>query len=557
MAIRLPKRVLVRRSDQQLMELVHSGDDGAFEVLYERHAAGLLSFCRHMLGSQEEAEEAVQHAFVSVHLGILQATGGGVSFKPWVYTIARNRCSSVLRGRRALAVERSEPSTAGLRPEVEQRGDLREIIADIERLPEDQRAAFVLAELRDLSFEEIAAVVEQDAATVKGLVFRARSTMIERREARRAGCLDVRERLETASRDDLARGSLRYHLDSCPDCTAYLESMRRQRKLLGLVLPVVPALALKESVMASVGGGAGVGVGTGAGAGAGAGTGAGAGAGTGTGAGAGAGAGAGVGAGAGGVAGGVTGGAIAGGAATSGASLVVGGGLLAKVAVIGALAAGTGVAADAVRERGVGKGAEPAPADVREDQRSASGGRQGLTAPLSSRGGDGPSLRGGQDDVPRHRRATESVKSLDDSAAAGTPVVPPAGIAPAASGGQDVSAPETDQGAPATDPALGDAPALVPGARSRGQGPAEPKDSPGGPGRSRGRGPNRDAPPAEPTVPVLPDVPTPTVPDVEVPPQELPGAGNQRNKAKAPKLPKVGAPPLPDLPIPETVAPPG
>ena len=352
MAVRLPRRVLARRSDERLMELVESGDDSAFEALYERHATGVLSFCRHMLGSQEEAEEAVQRAFVSVHLGILQASGGEVSFKPWVYTIARNHCASVLRARRVASTKRSEPvgtlSTVGLRPEVERRDDLREILADIERLPEKQREAFVLTELRDLSLEQVADVLGQEPTAVKGLLFRARSTMIERRAARQVDCIGVRESLQTADDGEIGRGTLRYHLDICPDCSAYLASMRRQRKLLGLALPVVPAIALKKSVMASVGAG-----GTGAGVGAGAGAGTGVGVGVGSGAGAGAGAGA----------GGVAAGTVASAAATSGASLA-GSGALAKVAIVGVLAGGTGVAADAVHETGARAAVDPAPAAV-------------------------------------------------------------------------------------------------------------------------------------------------------------------------------------------------
>ena len=496
------------------MELVHTGDDAAFELLFERHAAGVLSFCRHMLGSQDEAEEAIQHAFVSVHLGILQATGGGISFKPWVYTIARNHCASVLRGRRTVAAERSEPSTAGLRPEVEQRSDLREIIADIERLPEDQRAAFVLAELRDLSFDEIAEVVGQEPAAIKGLVFRARSTMIERREARRVGCVDVRESLETASRNDLAHGPLRYHLDICPDCTAYLASMRRQRKLLGFALPVVPAVALKESVMASVGGG-GAGVGAGA-------------------AGAGAGAGA-----AGTAAGGVAGSAaIAGGAATTGASLI-GGGVLAKVAVIGALAAGTGVAADTVRDDRQGDRDGAVPADVRDIDGSRSGFER-LGATLTLPGSAGDAQRDGG-----HSGAAGKAHASDEAATTGVPPAPAPPGSPAAAG---ETLPLVAGGLPAVDP-----PAATPvesGERPSG------KDAPGGgDGPSQGRGAKGGAPPANPAPPVVPDlpalpdmpavpdVPVPVVPDVEVPPVTLPKVVKD-GKLKLPKLLPRPEPPV-------------
>jgi RNA polymerase sigma factor (sigma-70 family) len=362
---RLPRRLLARRSDEQLMELVHSGDDAAFEALYERHATGVLSFCRHMLGSQADAEEVLERAFVSIHLGILQASGGEVSFKPWVYTIARNHCTSVLRARRPSLSKQprtpARPSTAGLRREVEQRDDLREILADIERLPEHQREAFVLTELRDLSLEQVAEVLSQDPATVKGLVFRARSTMIERSAARRAECIDVRESLQTAGDAEIARGPLRFHLDVCPDCSGYLGSLRHQRGLLGLALPVLPALALRKSVMASVGaGGTSAGVGAGAGAGAGVGVGMGSGAG----------------------AGGVAGGTVVGAAATSGASLA-GSGVLAKVAIVGVLAGGTGVAADAVHETRARAAVEPAPAAVHQREGAhAPGDLSGLTTPV-------------------------------------------------------------------------------------------------------------------------------------------------------------------------------
>src|SRR5512139_1973136 len=98
-AVRRPRRSLRFTRDDELVRLVRAGDEWAFEALYDRHHRGVLSFCRHMLGSREEAEDAVQHTFLAAHRDL------GGSFKTVkattrLYTIARNRCLSVLRARR-------------------------------------------------------------------------------------------------------------------------------------------------------------------------------------------------------------------------------------------------------------------------------------------------------------------------------------------------------------------------------------------------------------------------------------------------------------------------
>lgn len=254
--VRGPKRLLALRSDGHLVDLARAGDVAAFEVLYERHVAGVLGFCRHMLGSQEDAEDAVQQAFVSGH-DAMRRDSREIVFKPWLYTIARNRCLSILRARREQPAELPELSTAGLNEEVERRADLRELVRDVQRLPEQQRAALVLSELGDLSHAEVAEVIGQEPHAVKGLVFRARAALAERRDARAADCGEIRVELAGATGGGLRRGRLRYHLESCPDCVAYLDEVRRQRRLLGLALPVVPTLALKDSIMGSAGIGAG------------------------------------------------------------------------------------------------------------------------------------------------------------------------------------------------------------------------------------------------------------------------------------------------------------
>lgn len=147
---RAPKRLLELHGDDRLVARVRAGDEGAFEVLYERYVPSILSFCRHMLGSREEAEDAVQQAFASAHRDLLRDSHE-LNFKPWLYAIARNRCLSMLRARREESSTEVEVSTAGLGEEVQQRAELRELVSDLHELPADQRAALVLTELGDLS----------------------------------------------------------------------------------------------------------------------------------------------------------------------------------------------------------------------------------------------------------------------------------------------------------------------------------------------------------------------------------------------------------------------
>ena len=52
-------------SDERLVRAFRRGDERAFEAIYDRHHRALLGFCQHMLGSREEAEDALQHVFVA------------------------------------------------------------------------------------------------------------------------------------------------------------------------------------------------------------------------------------------------------------------------------------------------------------------------------------------------------------------------------------------------------------------------------------------------------------------------------------------------------------
>jgi RNA polymerase sigma factor (sigma-70 family) len=249
-----PRKYLAALPDERLVEHVRRGEPAAFEVLYDRHSAGILGFCRHMLGNSADAEDAVQHAFIAAHSDILRHDKRDLHVKAWLYTIARNRCLSMLRARREQATgDRVEVATDNLLHDVQNRDDIRALLGDIAKLPEEQREALVLAEVGDLSHSDISDILGCEVSKVKSLVFQARTALIDRRTARDTPCVEIREQLATLRGGALRRSHLRHHLEACPGCTEYREEIRRQRAMLAIALPVLPSAALKANVLGSVG----------------------------------------------------------------------------------------------------------------------------------------------------------------------------------------------------------------------------------------------------------------------------------------------------------------
>jgi len=364
-AARRSARLLRLAGDERLVALVRAGEERAFAAIYDRHHGPILGFCRHMLGSREEAEDALQHTFLAAYRDLI-ASAKPIDLRPWLFAIARNRCLSLLRARREhVALELAEPASDGLAATVERREDLRELLADVARLPEEQRAALLLAELAGLDHADIATVLDCPREKVKALVFQARSSLIASREARATPCEQIRIELASATGGALRRGPLRRHLRTCPGCRTFKAQVNAQRGLLGLALPVVPSAALKAGVLSSIGiGGHGGAASAGA-------------------------------------AGGALGGLLAASPATkvavslAVAGAVAGGGALAIHHRVSGPARPASAAARAAGGRAAGTGARPDAADagVPVGERHASGGASGATAPRSrAPGSDAPPL---------------------------------------------------------------------------------------------------------------------------------------------------------------------
>jgi DNA-directed RNA polymerase specialized sigma24 family protein len=201
-------------------------DERAMADIYDRYHRGLLSFCRHMLGSREDAEEAVGGTFRLAQRALADSEEP-VALRPWLYAIARNRCIAILR--------------AGAAP----RHD--DALHDLGRLPVDERAALLLAEDGDLPPDEIAQVLGVPGEQAEALVVRARDSLIAPRRPLTDACSAVRVELARPGTGQMSRAQLRRHLRDCPRCRGYRESVRRQHT--ALAAPVAASAALREAAV--------------------------------------------------------------------------------------------------------------------------------------------------------------------------------------------------------------------------------------------------------------------------------------------------------------------
>src|SRR5438270_10668954 len=90
------------QSDERLIALVRRGNLAAFEVLVARYQSRLLAFCRHLLGSKEDAEDVLQEVMAAA-FNAMTADERPINVRPWLYRIARNRCLNHLRRVQAVA----------------------------------------------------------------------------------------------------------------------------------------------------------------------------------------------------------------------------------------------------------------------------------------------------------------------------------------------------------------------------------------------------------------------------------------------------------------------
>ena len=259
------------QSDERLISLIRRGSTAAFEVLVARYHARLLAFCRHLLGSREDAEDVLQEVFSAAFNAILD-DDRPINVRPWLYRIARNRSLNHLRRIQAVGVDSMDihlsEHGATTADKVHEREEFRILVGDIQGLPETQRTALVLREMDALSYEQIAEAMETTVPSVKSLLVRARVSLAEAAQARMLTCEQVRVELgEVAEGLRRRPGALvRRHLRTCERCATFKGQLNETSKALTAVLPVGGFFLLRKLAILHIGHSAGAGAGAGSGA---------------------------------------------------------------------------------------------------------------------------------------------------------------------------------------------------------------------------------------------------------------------------------------------------
>jgi RNA polymerase sigma-70 factor (ECF subfamily) len=177
-------------AEAELVAQLQQGSEAAFRTLVERYQQRVYSTAFSLLRSAEEAEDVAQEVFVEVYQTVARFRGE-TALSTWLYRLATSR--ALQHRRRATAKKRfayftsllgfqnhllhEPPDHAHPLALLESEQQLRLLHGHIGRLPSQQQVAFTLRHEQDLSYDEIAAVLDTTVAAVESLLFRARQTL--------------------------------------------------------------------------------------------------------------------------------------------------------------------------------------------------------------------------------------------------------------------------------------------------------------------------------------------------------------------------------------------
>jgi RNA polymerase sigma factor (sigma-70 family) len=253
-------------SDERLVRRAAGGEERAFAAIFDRYHQPLYRYCAAIVGNSQDAQDALQNTMLKV-LRALPGEGREIKLKPWLYRIAHNESIDLLRRRRdtrELGAELVAPGPP-LVDELSSRERLRQLLSDLDELPERQRGALVMRELAGLDFAGIATALGTSPAVARQTLYEARLSLHQMDEGRGMDCATVTQALSDGDGRVTRRRDVRAHLRSCSYCQCFRSEIEtRERSFAGLApLPAAAAAGLLHGLLgggaASGGGGSAAG----------------------------------------------------------------------------------------------------------------------------------------------------------------------------------------------------------------------------------------------------------------------------------------------------------
>ncbi|UCH61592.1 MAG: RNA polymerase sigma factor [Fidelibacterota bacterium] len=173
-------------ADQEILDKFRSGDrNGAFQQLVEIHGKAMYNIALFTLDDEILAQDATQDAFIRIYRG-LGKFKGTAKLSTWMYRIVKNVCYDYHRKQRPAGLDEEFDAealvdTAGVDPGATyqsgwQHAQLRRAVG---QLPPKQRLAVTLHYFQELTYEEVAAVMNMPLGTIKSYLHRAKAALAQ------------------------------------------------------------------------------------------------------------------------------------------------------------------------------------------------------------------------------------------------------------------------------------------------------------------------------------------------------------------------------------------
>ncbi len=177
--------------DKELIIRLKKNDEIAFQVLVGLYSKKVYNTCIGMLQNMEDAEDVSQEILITIHLNIVKFKEES-SLSTWIYRIAVNKCLEFIRKKNrkkrfgiiksifSTDVERvlenhSDFMHPGIQLENQERAKI--LFKAIDLLPENQRTTYILHKIEQLSYTEIAQILNLSLSAVESLLFRGKQNL--------------------------------------------------------------------------------------------------------------------------------------------------------------------------------------------------------------------------------------------------------------------------------------------------------------------------------------------------------------------------------------------